>query len=427
MEQLLSLDPSKVIVLEDRQRKDLGDLTELRLSIAELGQLQPIIVRRSAPDETTAQWILIAGERRLRCCIALEIQVKALDFGSLSLIAQQLIELEENVKRKDLSWEEKAAAICKIHQLHVSEAAREDKEWTQVQTAQSLGISAASVNNYLKVGAALEENPALAKASGYSAAVNLLRRGEERRLNDALEELLHSPEEKKATSDEPLDPVTCGSFLDFAESYTGPRFNLLHCDFPYGVEMGTNALQDTRQDFERYDDSESLYWSLVSALIRNAERLLADEAHIVFWYSMNYHEATRNALSQIGKVNPFPLIWHKSDNTGLLPDPQRGPRRIYETAFLVSRGDRKIVRPVSNCVSLPANKDAAEHLSEKPVNVLLHYFPMLVDETTRLLDPTAGSGTSLVAAKKLGAKHVQGIELNQGFCDIANRKFWRET
>lgn len=420
---LMRISTEAIHIGENRQRKDLGDLNDLQASIQANGQLQPIVIKRlsAEPGNYLGDYLLVAGERRLRACRNLNIRVLAIDFGDLSPLQQQIIELEENVKRKDLSWQERADAIRKIHDLHVAE----NPAWTQTDTAKQLGVTQESISQHLTVAKAIAADPKVAEASGFSAAKNMLSRKNARELGSVLEGLLYPDlEEKKA--DLP-DPVLCGSFLDFAESYSGPRFNLLHCDFPYGVGMHENALQDTRVELERYEDSEETYWDLVNCLIRNASKLLADEAHVFFWFSMEYYHETVAALSEIGKVNKFPLVWHKSDNTGLLPDPQRGPRRVYETGLLVSRGDRKIVRPVSNCVSLPAAKDSAEHLSEKPVNVLLHFFSMLVDETTRLLDPTAGSGTSLIAAKKLGAKSVQGIELNQGFADIANKKFWRET
>lgn len=61
------------IKVKNRFRKDLGDLTSLKESIASVGLLQPIVI-----DE---EGNLIAGERRLRAFIELgktEIDVKTI-------------------------------------------------------------------------------------------------------------------------------------------------------------------------------------------------------------------------------------------------------------------------------------------------------------------------------------------------------------
>src|SRR5690606_15860787 len=100
-----------------------------------------------------------------------------------------------------------------------------------------------------------------------------------------------------------------------------------------------------------------VYWRLVDTLGASMRNVVAESAHLIFWFSMDYYADTKVALEGMGwSVNPFPLIWFKSDNSGILPDPSRGPRRVYETAFLASRGDRKIIQAVSNVFAAPVVK-----------------------------------------------------------------------
>jgi ParB/RepB/Spo0J family partition protein len=413
--QILVLDPKKIVVPAERQRKELGDLAELSASIKEIGQIQPIVVHEEAPNE----FVLVAGERRLRACIFLGKNVFATRLEDLPPIVRQMIELEENIKRKDLTWQERVNAIEKIHRLHLEQ----DPTWTQQKTADSIGIDHTSVSSALSVAAALPNNKLVQNASGFGVAKNLVQRQRSRATASLLDSLL----DKEETVEPTANPIIQGDFLALAESYSGPKFNLIHCDFPYGIGLGGKQLQNTRKDLPHYQDSTEGYWDLVACLVRNIDKLASGEAHILFWFSMNHYTETLNALSSIGAVNPFPLIWMKSDNLGLLPDAQRGPRRIYESAFLVSRGDRKVVKAVSNAYGAPSERNDEAHLSEKPLSVLLKFLPMLVDGTTKLLDPTAGSGTALIAAKKLGASFVRGWEINQDFVDMANKKFWRES
>lgn len=44
---------------------------------------------------------------------------------------------------------------------------------------------------------------------------------------------------------------------------------------------------------------------------------------------------------------------------------------------------------------------------------------MFVDKTTRMLDPTCGSGAALRAADALEAAHVLGLEINKQFAEEA--------
>src|SRR6516164_7277947 len=123
------------------------------------------------------------------------------------------------------------------------------------------------------------------------------------------------------------------------------------------------------------------------------------------------------SLSKHFDIDPFPLVWMKVPSAGLVPDPKRKTRRIYETCFYGSRGDHKILTPVANAYAGPI--DGSGHPSAKPEKMLRHFFEMFVDETTRMLDPTCGSGTSLCAAESLHAAHIQGIELSKDYAERA--------
>jgi DNA modification methylase len=100
-------------------------------------------------------------------------------------------------------------------------------------------------------------------------------------------------------------------------------------------------------------------------------------------------------------------------------------RRVYETAFFCSRGDHPVVQIASNHFS--ANTVSNTHMSEKPVTMLSHFFKMFVDGHTAILDPTAGSGSALRAAKRLGATRILGLEINEIFCRDANQALLKDT
>jgi len=90
---------------------------------------------------------------------------------------------------------------------------------------------------------------------------------------------------------------------------------------------------------------------------------------------------------------------------------------MYEAAFFCTRGRLPIVQSVDNVRSAPTVK--GRHMSEKPEEMLRHFFRMIVSEHTMMLDPTCGSGSALRAAQSLMARRVLGLEVNSEFAALA--------
>jgi len=65
------------------------------------------------------------------------------------------------------------------------------------------------------------------------------------------------------------------------------------------------------------------------------------------------------------------------------------------------------------------------HMSEKLIPMLKHFFRMFVDENTRLIDPTCGSGTAVRIAEEMGAHSVLGLEIDPKFCQLAQKAYVR--
>jgi DNA modification methylase len=120
------------------------------------------------------------------------------------------------------------------------------------------------------------------------------------------------------------------------------------------------------------------------------------------------------------------MIWHCSDNSGLTPDPNRYGRRTYETAMLITLGDRKISKSKALSFSSPRNISRI-HRSQKPLPVLSHFFEMFIDDSTRFLDPTCGSATSLIAAQKFSPASTLGLEIDPEMAASARELYLTEV
>lgn len=407
-----------------RQRRELNNIEELAESIrrvgdetGECGLINPITVNKDM--------VLIAGERRLTACKMLGwTSIPVRFFENLPEREQRLVELEENVRRLGLTWQEEVKAVQDYHNLRKSS----EPDWSQEKTAEALGFTGATANRYLVVASKMDD-PQVAKADKFSTALGLVTRARERQAASVLESL-DEPEVEEQVDGEPAPaapvkvvakiPLINADFIEWSAAYTGPKFNFLHCDFPYGVNMHDSG-QGAGQGFGTYQDSPDVYWKLLDHLSAVMDKLVADSAHMIFWFSMDFYSDTLVRLKLMDwNVSPFPLIWHKSDNTGILPDSKRQPRRVYETAFFCTRGDRFLATgphgqgPVANSFAAPG-RDKSIHMNEKPVEMLRHFMRLCVDEYSVMLDPTCGSGNAVKAAELLGAHSVLGIERDPEF------------
>lgn len=416
-------------------------------SIKRSGVIQPIIVERES-------FRLHAGERRLTASLLLglpDIPVRFVD--ELTPGEAQRLELEENLHRTDLTWQEQAQAVAKFHALAVAD----DPTWTQAQTADAIGLQAGHISETLRVLRSFSDAK-IAQAPTLRAAYNMLARVDQRELGNVVSDIIEAgvslvdgnaatgvqrvdnprgtwtdgPPASPQTSALPESPrevviapppedIQEENFLTWAPTYSGPKFNFIHCDFPYGINVFGGELSG-REKHTTYDDSPDAYWALIECLCTNLDRLLAYSGHLMFWLSADIG-IQHNTLEFFRKNAPSldfngkPLIWHKSDNVGILADPKRGPRHVYETAIFASRGDRNIAKAVSDIYSAPTDK--THHHSTKPEPMLRHFFSMFVDEHSIVLDPTCGSGAALRAAESLNAKSVLGLEIDPDHCKSA--------
>lgn len=65
--------------------------------------------------------------------------------------------------------------------------------------------------------------------------------------------------------------------------------------------------------------------------------------------------------------------------------------------------------------------DRPDHPCPKPEPLMSELVSLFTDPGETILDPFMGSGTTLVAAKRLGRKAI-GIELNEQYCEIAAKR-----
>lgn len=164
--------PVTEILVEDRQRVLREDnVTAIADSMKSLGLIQPIVINQHKR--------LIAGGHRLAAA-------KKLGWTFIDVVYRetltedelQELELTENLKRADNTWQETCLAVAKIHYLKVRRSALESKSWGQRDTGNLLNVNQANITYSLIVAKELINDPTKSnefwKASNFSEAYSII-------------------------------------------------------------------------------------------------------------------------------------------------------------------------------------------------------------------------------------------------------------
>ena len=130
---LTAIDPDP-----DQPRQDEGDIVDLAESIQRHGVLQPIIV-----EETSGgRYRIIAGQRRFSACQKLGMETIPCVVRSVAPKSRLVLQLIENIQRKDLDPLEEARALRRL---------MDECKLSQHKVAQQIGRSKAAVNQTLRL------------------------------------------------------------------------------------------------------------------------------------------------------------------------------------------------------------------------------------------------------------------------------------
>lgn len=146
-------------------------------------------------------------------------------------------------------------------------------------------------------------------------------------------------------------------------------------------------------------------------------RVLKPDTFCVSFYGWSRVAAFFQAWSEAGFRAVGHLVWHKSyaSRRGFL-------RAHHEQAYLLAKGFPATPDdPIEDVQPWEYTGNRA-HPTEKAVSTLVPLIESFSQPGALVLDPFAGSGSTLVAAALCGRKYI-GIELENGYCRHARRRF----
>lgn len=428
----------KIVIKPDRQRQEFDPqaLQDLVSSIETLGVLHPPVLRSEA-----GQWVLVAGERRMKAmaqiwelggsftCDNEDVPEGCIPFsnlGELSLLDAEEAELDENLKRKDLTWQEHAAAVAKLHRLRgaqkvaaastapYAESPQAPVAQSYAETAQEiLGKSDGGYQDQIRKEILVSrhlDNPAVAKAKSADEAFKILKKQEESAKNVELARTVGASFNADAHT---LLNINCLEFM--ASCADGPeekKFDVILTDPPYG--MGADQFGDAGGKLtgieHRYDDSPEAWRDLMGLWTDLSYKVAKAQAHAYVFCDIDMFHELKAMMQKAGwYVFRTPFINHKM-NSGRVPLPDQGPRRQYEIILYAIKGKKQTTHIYPDVISTSADENFS-HGAQKPVALYQNLLQRSVRPGDRVLDTFAGSGTIFEAANGFKCS-ATGTELN---------------
>lgn len=434
---MLTTIPLDRITIGPRQRAriDARSLNELAWTIEASGLMQPVGLWRDEADAMHIVW----GGRRVAAVKKLADEGKAIKAASgepvplgdipyvlfdpaATLAERKQAELHENTARVDITWQERAAALAEIHFLlgdsnpaqTVTDTAR---HLVAAGTIKSAGATSAGdtisekrsqrlVMQALVVQARLKD-PDVAKAKGLEDAFQVVQRKDAQNAEALL------VKKRQAAPDAPTDdPIRfiLGSWKDHLPS----AVDLFLTDPPFGISVDDRPPDRARQTHvHRYDDSPDTVLPMLQDFLLAAFQAAKPRANLFMFCDIDHFVWLRECASRQGWV-PFrtPVIWDKLQQ-GIGPWQTEGFQRRYELILFATKGAAGLRAPMPDILQhRRVDPKYRVHGAQKPTTLL----ESLIDATTipgdLVVDPFAGSGSTLVAARSRSRRAV-GIELDE--------------
>lgn len=145
-------------------------------------------------------------------------------------------------------------------------------------------------------------------------------------------------------------------------------------------------------------------------------RVLKPDSFCVSFYGWNRIDAFFEAWKRAGFTPVGHIVWRKNyaSRTGFL-------RSCHEQAYLLAKGrPARPSRPLDDVQAWEYTGNRS-HPTEKAVSILEPLIETFSRPADVVLDPFAGSGSTLVAAALTGRRYL-GIELESNYCQLAERR-----
>jgi len=420
------------IDLGERARKDYRNIDVLAESIKEKELLRPIAVCFHPAPEAGKKYLLIAGGRRLRAHELLDREsiLCRIYPAQLSELEHKELELEENIQREDLSWQEKAFLEREIHRLQVSihgekvSKAPNAKGHSMADTAKMLGVSRGKVSQDIALADTMEQFPEApwSKCKNANEAQKMKQRMEKLIVNDHLAVVA---QKTIGTGDSKIQKLAAayviGDFFVHVAKVPNNHYDIIEMDPPYGIDlqqakskkgMGAEGLS------EYNEIAQKEYPQFLAKSFKECYRVLKDDSWLICWFGPDpWFELIASLLEGVGfRVPRIPGLWIKP--AGQTNSPTTRLASCYEMFFYAAKGSPSMNKPgMKNIFAFdPVIPDKKRHPTQRPLPMIKSVLETFAKPNSKVLVPFAGSGATLIAATEADM-HPLGFDLEKSYKD----------
>jgi ParB-like chromosome segregation protein Spo0J len=439
--------PLDDIEFGDRRREDYGDINELASSIEDIGLICSIAVSIYDGDKP---YLLNAGGRRTIAYELLrskhgnkynKIPCRIFDHV-LDELELRTIEIEENVQRKDLSWDERnrmeadLMAIQEARHGKKVSTAKDAKGASIRSVAKGVGISASRLARSVKLDKTMKAMPDLGweKCKTQADAMKLVKQAEKRLANEEAAkkvkaEVGDGDQRKKAI----INSYIIKDCIEGMKELPKETFHLVEIDPPYAIDLkDAKASHDAK--LAAYNEVEKdKYLSFMKEVLSAAYERMATNSWMILWFAPEpwfeplYQLLTNPRDPEVAKkkgVTPgLGLVGNRicgywTKGQGQCMQPHRKLASSVENFFYVRKGDPQLAKPGRlNEFKFPGVHPSQKiHPTERPLDLMSEILQTFVSPGSRVLVPFAGSGKTILASYMLDMTAV-GFDLSESYRD----------
>lgn len=244
-----------------------------------------------------------------------------------------------------------------------------------------------------------------------------------------------------------LNKIIQGDCLKLLKQIPDNSVDITFADPPFNLKKGYNSYKDSLKLQEYLDWCESWISEMVrvtkptgSIFLHNIPKWLtyyasflnkkADFKHWISW------DAPTTPMGKSLQPGHYGILFYAKDAKQLKYYEIRHPhKRTRKTKILAKDygGKKSMLHPYGPLVSdvwtdihrIKHNKFRDEHPCQLPIHLLERIILMSTDENDIVLDPFNGTGTTAIAAKRLGRQYI-GFDLDKDYVSITQQKLEHE-